>query len=75
MNLPLAWLATIIVSIAIGRGIYINGVNGDCKPHEIDGQCGMSSFAGLIEGVLVGLAFFALVAVFLSVLVSGKREL
>jgi len=74
LNLPLAWLATIAVSIAIGRGIYIVGVSEDCKPHEVDGQCGMSSFAGLIEGVIVGFAFFALVGVYLLIVTSRRRR-
>jgi hypothetical protein len=30
------------------------GIAGDCSPHEVDGQCGMSSAFGSLFGILAG---------------------
>jgi hypothetical protein len=39
-------------------GIYLGGKAGDCKPRQIDGQCGMSTFFGLIYGIAAGVVIF-----------------
>jgi uncharacterized membrane protein YciS (DUF1049 family) len=33
---------------------YLSGKAGDCKPQEIDGQCGMSTFVGFLFGAIAG---------------------
>jgi hypothetical protein len=42
------------LSLLVGYGIYADGKASDCKPHEVDGQCGLSTFVGLITGIGVG---------------------
>jgi hypothetical protein len=74
LNLPLAWLATVIVSLLVTFGLYLYGVKGDCKPHEIDGQCGMSSFFGLLYGILAGAVIFVTISLYLLVLGIKRRR-
>ena len=35
---------------------YLSGKAGDCKPHDIDGQCGLSTFVGFLYGAIAGAA-------------------
>ncbi len=72
LKLPLAWLATIVVSLLVPFALYLYGVKGDCKPHEIDGQCGMSSFFGLAYGIFAGAVIFLSIGAYLLV-VGFKR--
>jgi hypothetical protein len=51
---------------------YSSGRAGDCKPHEIDGQCGLSTFAGLLFG-LGGAAVIVFVSV-IAILVAAYRR-
>jgi len=57
-SLLLAWLGTTLLSFVVGFGIFLGGKAGDCKPGEIDGQCGLSTFVGLLYGVAAGLLIF-----------------
>ena len=50
LNLPVAWLITSVLSIAIAVGGYANEKAEDCKPGQIDGQCRLSTFVGLLYG-------------------------
>jgi hypothetical protein len=34
------------------------GIAGDCKPQEVDGQCGMSSAMGQLFGIITGCVIF-----------------
>jgi hypothetical protein len=49
-------LISALVAVAVSITIFIlsakSGKAGDCKPNEIDGQCGLSTFVGFIEGVI-----------------------
>jgi len=58
LNLPVAWSVTALVSVAVGCGIYLAGKAGDCRPGEIDGQCGMGKYLGLAGGVGAGIVIF-----------------
>ena len=57
-NLLLLWILSCVLSLGIGYGIFASGKAGDCKPHEVDGQCGMSTFTGLIGGLGIGSMLF-----------------
>jgi hypothetical protein len=35
------------ISIAAFFSFYLEGVRGDCRPEQIDGQCGLSTFLGI----------------------------
>jgi hypothetical protein len=74
LSLPLAWLATVIVSLLVTFGLYLYGVKGDCKAHEIDGQCGMSSFFGLLCGIFAGAVIFVSMSAYLLVVGFKHRR-
>jgi hypothetical protein len=46
LSLPRTWLITSMLSIAIAVGGYALGKAVDCKPGQIDGQCGLGTFLG-----------------------------
>jgi hypothetical protein len=48
------------------------GKAGDCKPHEIDGQCGLSTFVGFLYGAVGGI--FILLASTIGILVTAARR-
>lgn len=33
--------------------LYWSGKASDCKPHQIDGQCGLSTFLGALYGIIL----------------------
>jgi len=54
---------------------YIGKV-GDCKPHEIDGQCGMSTAFGFVFGILSAVVILMCGGVYLALKRSReKREI
>ena len=57
-NLLLLWILSCVLSLGIGYGIFASGKAADCKPHEVDGQCGLSTFTGLIDGLGIGSTLF-----------------
>jgi len=63
-----------VSSLLIGYGIFTAGKAADCKPHEADGQCGLSTFAGLIEGVAVGLIVFLIASGYIAYRVYRGRK-
>ena len=63
-NLPLVWLTAILIaffSLVIGDRI---GKAGDCSPGQMDGQCGLSTFVGLVYGAVGGLAILGCAVVY-----------
>ena len=74
LNLPLAWLITILISAAVFYGSMKAGVAGDCKPGEQDGQCGLSSFVGLFDGAIAAGVILLAMAVFTVILVFRRRR-
>jgi hypothetical protein len=74
LNLPVAWLITSMLSIAIAVGGYAWGKAVDCKPGQIDGQCGLGTFLGLLYGVGAGLAIFLITTVYFLVVAYRRRS-
>ena len=74
LNLPVAWLLTLLLSVGIAVASYAFGKAGDCKPGEIDGQCGMSTFFGLLYGVGAGLTIFLSLSVYFLIVAYGRRR-
>jgi hypothetical protein len=74
LNLPVAWLITSMLSIAIAVGGYAWGRDVDCKPGQIDGQCGLGTFLGLFYGVGAGLAIFLITTVYFLVVAYQRRS-
>jgi len=74
LNLWIVWLGALVVSLAVAIGMYRLGVSGDCKPHEIDGQCGLSSFLGFVYGAFAGLTIFGSTSVCLLIVAIKRRR-
>ena len=66
-NLTLVWLLTLVVSVGIAVLSYQSGKASDCKPGQVDGQCGLSTFLGLVYGVGAGIATLSAVTICLIV--------
>ena len=49
------------------------GKLGDCKPHEIDGQCGMSTFFGAVFGITGGIVIVAVSLIAIGI-AAYRRE-
>jgi hypothetical protein len=66
------------VTIAFSLGIFLFcsyvGKAVDCKPNQIDGLCGMSSFFGHFVGVRVAVITFLIGAVYTVVMEILKRS-
>ena len=49
-------LISALVTVAASFTIFVlsakSGEAGDCKPNERDGQCGLSTFVGFVDGVI-----------------------
>lgn len=73
-KLPLVWLTTILTaffSLVIGDRI---GKAGDCSPGQIDGQCGLSTFVGLLYGAIGGIVVLACATVYTVVYFYRRRK-
>jgi hypothetical protein len=73
-NLLLAWLATTAFSVVVAFGLYASGKAADCKPGQMDGQCGLATFSGLLYGVFIGLAIFLSGTIVCSFVVLRRRR-
>jgi hypothetical protein len=74
LNLKVAWLITSVASVATSVGGYAWGKAVDCKPGQIDGQCGLSTFLGLLYGVGTGVAFFLISTVCFLIIAYRRRS-
>ena len=52
VRLRLARVAALSLAVLVVG--YVGGRLADCSPHQMDGQCGLSSFLGLMAGLLGG---------------------
>ena len=74
LNLPIAWLLTLLLSVGIAVASYAFGKAGDCKPGQVDGQCGLSTFVGLLYGVVAGLTIFLSLSVYFLIVSYRRRR-
>jgi hypothetical protein len=49
-NLQLYVFLLLAISIASFFPFFLEGVAADCRPNQIDGQCGLSTFLGVLYG-------------------------
>ena len=47
-------LVIFVVSLLPVLGGLARGIAGDCSPGQQDGQCGLSTFVGLLNGLALG---------------------
>ncbi|HEY4048290.1 MAG TPA: hypothetical protein VGM27_15615 [Acidobacteriaceae bacterium] len=73
-DLPLAWIATTALSIAVFLITVHAGEAADCKPGQSDGQCGLSTFTGVVEGAGAGLGLFVVGTVCILIVACRRRR-
>jgi hypothetical protein len=73
-KLLLAWLATIALSVAVAFGLYSSGKAADCKPGQIDGQCGLATSMGAMFGAIAGLSIFLIRTTTCAVVALRRRR-
>jgi hypothetical protein len=71
-NLFIIWSVSFLISVLLPVGAYFVGKAGDCRPGEIDGQCGLATFVWILYGLASGLVI--LVSVTVYVLIEGYRR-
>ena len=74
LKLAVAWLITLLVSVAVTAVGIVWGKAVDCKPGEIDGQCGLSTFLGLLYGAGGGMAILLGMTVYLLIVAFRWRR-
>ena len=73
-DLFVAWVIAMLVSALVAYWFYVGGKAADCKPGQIDGQCGLSSFLGLLYGEGAGLVIFVGTTICLFVVAYRRRR-
>jgi hypothetical protein len=73
-KLAVAWLITLLVSIAVTAVGIAWGKSVDCKAGEVDGQCGLGTFLGLLYGAGAGLAILLGMTVYLLIVAFRRRR-
>ena len=71
-NLFIIWSVSFLISVSLPVGAYFVGKAGDCRPGEIDGQCGMSTFFSVLYGIASGLVIQVSMTVY--VLIESYRR-
>jgi hypothetical protein len=61
------------VAVVFLIAAWFSGKAGDCKPQEVDGQCGLSTFAGLLFGV-IGAVVIVLVSSIAIGIAAWRRD-
>lgn len=74
VNLFVIWLVAAAIAIVITDRFYAAGKAADCKPGQIDGQCGLSTFLGFIYGGAAGLAVLGVTTVCIAVIAYRRRH-
>jgi hypothetical protein len=74
VNLFIVWLIAAAVAVVIANRFYAAGKASDCKPGQIDGQCGLSTFLGAIYGGAAGLAILGTTTVCVAVIAYRRRH-
>ena len=73
-SLLLCVFMLLAISIASFFPFYLDGVRGDCRPDQIDGQCGMSTFFGELYGGATSVVILIVGAIALSVVHVRKKR-
>jgi hypothetical protein len=72
------WLRFVVVFVASALVVvagYAIGMASDCGPHDRDGQCGMSTFFGILSGLAGGgiVLIIGSIAVFMHWRFTNRR--
>jgi hypothetical protein len=64
----------LLISIASFFPFYLEGIRGDCRPDQIDGQCGLSTFLGMLYGGGTSIAILIVGGIALAIVHVQKRK-
>jgi hypothetical protein len=67
-------LASFLLSVMIVVTCYGLGRISDCSPHQIDGQCGLSTFMGIMSGAALGLGTFVAASIVIAIKWLRRRK-
>ncbi len=73
-NLLVVWIGSIAVSVFVVVGGYAIGRASDCRPGQIDGQCGLATFIWLLYGIAAGTLIFVGVTVYVIIAAFKRRR-
>jgi len=74
VRLLLVWMTSILIAcllLAIG---YRVGKAGDCRPGQIDGQCGLSTLDGLLKGAGGGIVILVCATVYTGICIYRRAK-
>lgn len=54
------WIGIVVCSVLVALAFVASGRLADCKPGQIDGQCGLSTFLGMLYGAAAGFAILTI---------------
>ncbi len=74
MKLFLIWLGTVAVSVLAFTVCFLMGRASDCRPGQIDGQCGLATFMGMYVGAIVGMAILVIGTITLVVIAYRRKH-
>jgi hypothetical protein len=74
-SLLICVLVLLAISVASFFPYYLEGIRGDCRPDEIDGQCGMSSFYGAIDGIATSAVVLAIGGTLLAIAHNRMKKI
>jgi len=68
------WLISLAISCLMPVAGDLLGKAGDCKPGQVDGQCGMSTFIMLEYGIAIGLLIMFAVSAYVIIATLRHRR-
>jgi hypothetical protein len=74
-SLLICVLVLLAISVASFFSYYLEGVTGDCRPDEIDGQCGMSSFYGAVYGAATSAVVLSIGGILLAIAHNRMKKI
>lgn len=73
-KLVLVWIASILIALPLLVIGYQIGKIEDCRPGQVDGQCGLSTFVWLFNGAVAGLVILLCATVYSVVYIYRRRK-
>jgi hypothetical protein len=73
MKLFFIWLGTVAASMLAFIVCFLMGRASDCRPGQIDGQCGLATSMGMSAGAIVGAAIL-IIGTITIVIIAYRRK-
>lgn len=72
-RLIVIWVVAAGIALFVADRFYAAGKAADCRPEQIDGQCGLSTFVGLLYGCFAGGAIIIAATVYVAISAYRRR--